>query len=91
MELISPFTIDKRDMAYKSKMVRDALMPSKDLQRAPGPGHYNPGMSTGLILKGTNSAGFGGLAPRDTLLLRDVAVNPFKDPTHRKSPSPQKY
>lgn len=42
MEEISPFTTDKRDVAYKSSIGRDPLAPSKDELKGPGPGSYNP-------------------------------------------------
>ena len=40
---------------------------------------------------GRQKQNFGANAPRDSLLNRNVAQNPFGDPTSRKSPSPQKY
>lgn len=42
LEEIFPFSIDKRDVAYKSKIERDPCKPSKDMVANPGPGHYNP-------------------------------------------------
>ena len=88
LEEIAPFTVDKRDVTYKSKLARDTILPSKDKMKQPGPGHYNPNSSTGMVLKGTTTAGFGSIAPRDTMVMRDIGSNPFKDPTHRMSPSP---
>jgi len=44
-----------------------------------------------MVLRATQSTGFGGLAARDSMINRNALANPFRDPTHRKSPSPQKY
>jgi len=70
---------------------RDPLAPTKHEQLVPGPGHYNPKAPKNYIVQGKQKASFGGNAPRESLMFRNVAVNPFKDPTMRKSPSPQKY
>lgn len=55
---------------------------------APGPGQYNPGKPTGMVLKNHPTSGFGGTAARDVLIARNAIDGPFGDPTYKKSPSP---
>lgn len=44
-----------------------------------------------MVLKGHTNIGFGATAVRDSMIERDPLSNPYKEPTFRKSPSPNKY
>ena len=90
---MQPFTVDKRDMTFKSTITRDPLHPTRDIYHNPGPGAYNPKKPEGKIILGSQRAkpNFGSNAPRTDLIARDMAVAPFGDPTNRASPSPDKY
>ena len=41
LEKMQPFTVDKRDMSYKSKVVRDPMEPTKAQKLSPIPGTYS--------------------------------------------------
>jgi hypothetical protein len=42
LEKVAPFTVDKRDMSFKSKVRRDPMEPSREVKATPVPGAYNP-------------------------------------------------
>jgi hypothetical protein len=91
LEEIAPFTIDKRDAVFKSNKGRDPLKPSKDAELNPGPGHYNPVKPKNEIIKNHPFNNFGSNAPRETLIGRDIMMNPFQDGSNKQNPSPVKY
>jgi hypothetical protein len=73
---------------------RDPLHPTKDLFYNPGPGTYNPKKPVNKVMVGgiqRIKPNFGANAKRADLIGRDVAIMPFGDPTHKLSPSPDKY
>lgn len=91
LDQIAPFTVDKRDVTFKSKIPRDPLGPSKLTQLIPGPTQYDPEKPQKALLQGRNFAQFGTNAERNNLIKRDMARMPFADPTYANSPSPDKY
>ena len=90
---MQPFTVDKRDVTFKSSIKRDPLYPGKDKQNSPGPGSYNPKSPVNKIAQGSQrkKPNFGSNAVRNDLIGRDNTHAPFTDPTHNKSPSPSLY
>jgi len=42
LEKCQPFTVDKRDMSFKSKVGRDPMDPPKNVKETPIPGAYCP-------------------------------------------------
>jgi hypothetical protein len=88
---MQPFTVDKRDMSYKSKLPRDPLRPTREQHNSPGPAGYDPSKPQKDISQGRNFAQFGSNAERNSLIRRNVAIMPYGDPTHLQSPSPNKY
>jgi hypothetical protein len=93
LEAIAPFTVDKRDVIFKSKIPRDPLGPSKMQKVTPGPTKYDPhkDLKDMKQLQGRNIGSFGQTAERDSLIKRDIAKAPFGDPTYVTSPSPDHY
>jgi hypothetical protein len=91
LDLIAPFTVDKRDVTYKSKIPRDPLGPTKMQKITPGPTKYDPKQISKALTQGRNFAQFGSNAERNSLIKRDMATMPYGDPTYANSPSPDKY
>jgi hypothetical protein len=52
LEVMQPFTVDKRDGTFKSVITRDPLHPTKDLFFNPGPGAYNPAKPVNKVMVG---------------------------------------
>jgi hypothetical protein len=94
LEVMQPFSVDKRDGSFKSVILRDPLHPPKDAYYNPGPGAYNPKKPANKVMVGGGQRtrpNFGANARRNDLMKRNVAIMPYGDPTHLKGPSPVKY
>ena len=53
---MQPFSVDKRDMAYKSQISRDPLKPNREQRANPGPTAYDPEKPKRDLLQGRNYA-----------------------------------
>ena len=73
VEDMQPFTLDKRDMAYKSRIPRDPLGPKKDKKVSPGPGHYDLEINMRNTLVIRNQTNFGSDMIRESLIHRNIA------------------
>lgn len=91
LEKIQPFTVDKRDMSFKSKVPRDAMEPTKQQKATPIPGTYCQDKLKQDITQSKNYQQFGSTSERVCLIGRDAAVQPFTDPTNTKVPAPDTY
>ena len=86
-----PFSVDKRDMTFKSRLPRDPLAPTKHQNSVPPPASYELDKPIGSPAVSKAYANFGSTAKRDDLIRRDVAIMPFGDPTSLKGPAPVAY
>lgn len=74
LEKVAPFTVDKRDMSFKSKVTRDPMEPSKEVKATPSPGAYNPLLPKRDLTQSKNYQQFGSSVERKPLIGRDISA-----------------